>query len=448
MNLLLDFVQDLRYGARMLRKNPGFSTIAIMTLALGIGANAAIFSVVNAVLLRPLPYASPDRIVAITGSSPIEFAVQDGKLKMTWAKWTDQTQLLERVAVYSTGDLNLAASGTEPERVAAAEVSRNFFDVFGLPPIAGRTLLKEEDVPGHPSVAVLSATLCSQFGKPGDVVGKILLMNGKPTEVVGVMPAGFEFPEKTLLWVPMAWTASEHLILNQALFYTAVGRMKAGAFPLQTSEELSAIQSRLRGEAQKSMPGRTFPPMRKVTVIPLHDQLTGSSKPALLILLGAVGFVLLIACADVANLLLARAVHRQREIALRAALGASRLRLIRQGLTESVLLSSIGGLGGLLVAYSSLMMLQRFIPTGMLFVQTITLDGHVLLFLAGVSFLSGLIFGLFPVLHALRIDINEPLKESAGSSPARHSFWPHTQFAGGRRNRDGAGASCRRRASD
>ena len=427
VNWLHDFAQDIRFGARMLRKNPGFSTIAILTLALGIGANAAIFSVVNAVLLRPLPYSSPDRIVAITGSSPVEYTVQSGQLKMSWAKWTDDTQSLDRIAVYSAGDLNLAASGAEPERVAAAEISRNFFDVFGLPPIAGRTLLKEEDVPGHPSVAVLSATLCSRFGAPSDVIGKILLMNGKPTEVVGVMPFGFEFPEKTLVWVPMAWSGGEHLILNQATFQTVVGRMKPGAFPTQVSQELAAIQSRVLGEMQKQMPGRKFPNARKIIVTPLHDQLTGSSKSALLLLLGAVGFVLLIACADVANLLLARAVHRQREIALRAALGASRLRLVRQGLTESILLSSVGGLGGLVLAYVSLNAIRRFIPPGMLFVQSIALDAHVLLFLMGVSVVSGLIFGLFPVLHALRIDLNEPLKESAASSPARHSFLGRTR---------------------
>jgi len=427
INWLQDFAQDIRFGARMLRKNPGFSTIAILTLALGIGANAAIFSVVNAVLLRPLPYSSPDRIVAITGSSPVEFAVQGGQLKMSWAKWTDDTQSLDRIAVYSTGDLNLSAGGAEPERVAAAEVSRNFFDVFGLPPTAGRTLLKEEDVPGHPSVAVLSATLCSRFGAPSDVIGKILLMNGKPTEVVGVMPFGFEFPEKTLVWVPMAWSGSEHLILNQAIFHTVVGRMKPGAFPAQASQELAAIQSRALGEAQKLAPGKKFPNARKVTVVSLHDQLAGSSKSALLLLLGAVGFVLLIACADVANLLLARAVHRQREIALRAALGASRLRLVRQGLTESILLSSIGGLGGLVLAYVSLDAIRRFIPPGMLFVQSISLDPHVLLFLTGVSVVSGLIFGLFPVLHALRVDLNEPLKESAASSPARRSFLGRTR---------------------
>jgi predicted permease len=427
VNLLLDLAQDLRYGARMLRKNPGFSCIAILTLALGIGANAAIFSVVNAVLLRPLPYASPDRIVAIEGTSPIAFMIRGATFKMMWAGWADVMSTVDRLAAYSSGDVNLAASGAEPERVAAAEVSRNFFDIFGIAPLAGRTLLTSEDVPGHPSVAVISASLCSRFGSPKDVIGKILIVSGKPTQVVGVMPFGFEFPEKTQVWVPMAWTSGEHMIVTQAFTQNIIGRLKPGALPAQSREELTAIAARVRGELEKSNPGRPLAPLRKVTVISLHDRLVGSSKPALLVLLGAVGFVLLIACADVANLLLARAVQRQREIALRAALGATRMRLIRQGLTESILLSSIGGLCGLALAYWSLAAIRPFIPMRMLFVRSVTLDARVLIFLIGVSVVSGLIFGLFPVLHALRIDLNEPLKESGSSSSARHSLLGRTR---------------------
>lgn len=427
VNLILDFAQDVRYGARMLRKNPGFSAIAILTLALGIGANAAIFSVVNAVLLRPLPYPSSDRIVSIDGASPIVFMIQGTSFKQMWGTWADNTSTIDRVAAYSSGDVNLSASGSEPERVAGAEVSRNFFDIFGLAPIAGRTLLASEDVPGHPSVAVISASLCSRFGSPNDVVGKILIISGKPTEVVGVMPFGFEFPQKTQVWVPMAWSSGEHVIVTQAFTQEIIGRLKPGATPAQSIEELTAIETRVHGELAKSMPGVPLAPVRKVTVISLHDRLVGSSRPALLILLGAVGFVLLIACADVANLLLARAFQRQREIALRAALGATRMRLIRQGLTESVLLSSIGGIVGLALAYWSLDAIRRFIPSGMLFVQSVRLDVHVLIFLMGVSIVSGIIFGLFPILHALRIDLNEPLKESGSSSPARHSLLGRTR---------------------
>jgi predicted permease len=427
INLLQDLAQDLRYGARMLRKNPGFSTIAILTLALGIGANAAIFSVVNAVLLRPLPYLLPDRIVAIHNASPIDFAVQGGELRMVWTAWADHTQSLDRIAAYATGDLNLSANNADPERIAAAEVSQNFFETFGINPVVGRTFLPEEEIPAHPAVAVLSSTLCSRLGNPSDVLSKTILLNGKPTTVIGIMPLGFNFPEKTLMWLPTAWTLNDEMLLKQALFHEVVGRLKPEISTAQATQELAAIQNAAHGEA-KDANGKTYPNLRnKVSVNPLHDELIGSSKSALLILFGAVGFVLLIACADVANLLLARSVRRQREMALRAALGASRTRLIRQGLTESILLSGIGGVGGLLLAFWSLRAVRPLIPANMLFVQNIALDARVLLFLLAVSLASGIIFGLFPILHTLRIDINEPLKEGAPSSPSRKSFLGRTR---------------------
>jgi predicted permease len=426
VNLLLDFAQDLRFGARMLRKNPGFSAIAILTLALGIGANAAIFSVVNAVLLRPLPYPSPDRIVAVSGASPMSF-VPVPDFHWVWNTWADNTRSFDSLATLETGDLNFAAAGSEPERISGAEVSGNFFATFGLGPIAGRAFLPSEEVPGHASVAIISATLFRRLGSPLDIVGKTFLMNGKQTVVVGVMPNGFEYPGKTLVWLPTAWNYNDEMLLKQAFFYSTIGRLKQSVSPALAREELAAIQVHSFEEIKKSRPGVDFSNMPKPSVVPLHDQLVGSSKPALLLLLGAVGFVLLIACADVANLLLARAVQRQREIALRAALGANRPRLIRQGLTESVLLSSIGGLCGLAVAYGALEAVRSFIPAGMLFVQSITMDVRVLLFLMGVSILSGFIFGIFPVLHALRMDLNEPLKESATGPSGRHSFLGRTR---------------------
>jgi putative ABC transport system permease protein len=414
--------QDLRFGVRMLRKNPGFTAVAVLTIALGIGANTAIFSVVNAVLLQPLPYPSPDRIVSVEGASPARFVPQP-TFHFEWENWADHTRSFTDLAIYETGELNFAATGAEPGRIAAAEVSQNYFDTFGIAPIAGRTFLREEEVQGHASVAVISATLCRRFGAPQEVLGKTFLMNGKPTVVVGVMPFGFEFPGKALAWLPTAWNPNDEMLLQQALFFSTIGRLKPGVPLSQARQELTGIQAFVRGELEKANPGRKFPGvMRPVKVTSLHDQLVGSSRPALLLLLGAVSFVLLIACADVANLLLARAVQRRREIALRAALGASRLRLIRQALTESVLLSAIGGGCGLFLAYGTLRAVRRFIPPEMLFVKSVGLDSRVLLFLILVSILSGLTFGLFPVLHALRIDLNEPLKEGAASSPARRSF--------------------------
>jgi predicted permease len=420
--LFRDLLYDVRFALRSLRKSPGFTSIAILTIALGIGANAAIFSVVNAVLLRPLPYPSPDRIVAVDGTTPAMF-VPTPDFHWEWQPWADNTQSFSDFAIYQPGELNFAASGVEPERIAAAEVSTRFFNVLGIPPIVGRTFLREEEIPNHPKVAVISATLCRRFGQPQDVLGRTFLMNGKPTTVVGVMPFGFEFPEKTLIWLPAAWHPStDEELIAPWFFFDTFARLKPGISPAQAQSELSNIAEQVRQDWMKNHPGRRLGNMQPVTLIKLHDALSGSSRPALLVLLGAVGFVLLIACADVANLLLARAVQRQREIALRAAMGASKMRLIRQMLTEGILLAVLGGVVGLAIGYWSLRLLHRFIPPDMLFVKQIPLDVRVLAFLFGVSVFSGIIFGLFPALHAMRVDLNESLKETAAGAPSRQSF--------------------------
>ncbi len=419
---LTDLRQDVLYGLRMMRKAPGVTAVALIALALGIGANTAIFSVINAVLLRPLPYSSPERIVAIHNASPLTFVGQEDA-HVAWADWADHTQSFERIAAYETGDLNLAAAGATPERVAAAEVSQIFFETFGVSPMAGRVFTREEQVPGHASIAVLSDILCRRFGAPADVLGKTILINGKSTVVIGVMPPGFEFPDKTAVWLPVAWKLNEEVMSSPALFYSVVGRMKPDVSISRGREELAAIVARDSASEEKISSGRRVRNLEHpVEVVSMHDELAKSSRSALLLLLGAVAFVLLIACADVANILLARAVQRQREIALRAALGASRMRLIRQGLTESILLSAIGGAGGLLIADWALHAVRRFIPAKMLFVQNIGLDGNVLIFLTGISVLSGLIFGLFPVLHVMRVDLNLPLKEGAASSSLSRSL--------------------------
>jgi putative ABC transport system permease protein len=417
-----EILMDLRFGGRMLSKNPGFTAVAVMTIALAIGANTAIFTIVNAAILRPLPYPSPDLIVAVSGIAPIQFQQQSDSnfiWNPIWADWADRLATLDRIAAYEAGEINLAGIDAEPERIEAAEVTQNFFESFGLPPLAGRIFLPNEEVAGHPSVAILSNTLCNRFGLPRDVIGRTILLNGKKTEVIGVMPPGFDFPNKTAIWLPFAWNLDQEMLLKQALFFDTLGRMKPGATTAKVREELIGIASRPPGNLQDAR--------QRMEVKSMHDELVGTSKPAMLIMLGAVGFVLLIACADVANLLLARAVQRQREIALRAALGASRMRLIRLGLTESVLLSLIGAVAGLFLAYASIGAIESFIPANLLFIQHIRIDVYVLLFLIFVSLLSGLLFGLFPILHALRIDLNEPLKQAVLSSPSRGSFLGRTR---------------------
>jgi putative ABC transport system permease protein len=413
--------QDLKFSARILRKSPRFTAIAVATLAIGIGANTAIFSVVNAVLLRPLQYPSPDRIVAIHGSTPVDFVPQPA-LHWVWKDSSSHLQFLERFAAYGTGDINFAIAGVDPQRIPAAEVSPNFFESFAIGPMAGRTFSAEEEAPGHPLVAVLGYSAALDLGDPHDVVGKKILLNGKQAIVIGVMPPGFEFPEKTRVWLPFAWSLQEEMLLKQALFFNSVGRLKPGVSANQAQVELAAIADR-EAVASSKVPGRRYPNQRiPIIVKPLHDELVGSSRSALLILLGAVAFVLLIACADVANLLLARASHRQREIAMRSALGAGRMRLVRQGLTESLMLAFLGSVSGLFLASWTLRGIQRLIPPRMLFVRGIHLDASVFWFLLAACLISSVSFGLFPVLHGLRIDIAESLKEGAASSPSRLSF--------------------------
>ncbi|HET9399750.1 MAG TPA: ABC transporter permease [Candidatus Acidoferrales bacterium] len=410
---LTDLVQDALFALRMFRKSPGFTCAAILTLALGIGANTTIFSVINAVILRPLPYPSPDRIVAVEGAVPVKFLRQP-YFGFAPSDWADRTQSFEQIAAYTSGETNLAGISAEPERIAAAEVTPNFFETIGLNPMAGRTFSPGEQVSGHASVAVLSFSLCSQLGSPRDVVGKTIFVNGKQTAVVGVMPEGFEFPGKTRLWLPFPWRFEDDVLIRQAIMFDAVGRLNRGVTASQARDELIAIESRPPGDLDRAR--------QSVRVLSLHQQLIGSSAKTLWILLGAVGFVLLIACANVANLALARALNREREIALRAALGAGRARLVRQILTESVLLSALGALAGVLLATWGIRAALRLVPARMLFVQTISLDARVLLFLTLISLASGILFGLFPVVHALRTDLIEPLKQVSGARCASRIF--------------------------
>ncbi len=305
---LTDLRQDVLFGLRMLRKTPGVTAVALLALALGIGANAAIFSVINAVLLRPLPYPSSDRIVAVHNLSPLHFVLQPD-LKGAWAEWADHTRSFEFLAADETGEVNLAVAGSEPERAAAAEVTQSFFETIGIFPEAGRTFSPQEEVIGHPALAILSDILCRRFGAPRDVVGKTILINGKQTVVIGVMPPSFDYPGNTMLWLPAAWTFRDEAFYGSAFVYRTIGRLKPGISVAQAREELNAIYSRVMSEAAaQAAVAPAAIAKDAVEVAPLHEELAGSSRAALLLLLGAVAFVLLIACADVANIVLARAV--------------------------------------------------------------------------------------------------------------------------------------------
>ncbi|HWP44789.1 MAG TPA: ABC transporter permease, partial [Blastocatellia bacterium] len=352
-NMLEDLWQDLRYGLRMLAKNPGFTLIAVFTLALGIGANTAIFSLVNAVLLRPLPYPESDRLVLLMQSYPEKGLDYWTLSQANVAAYRDQSSVFEAIAAYMNGGANLTGSG-EPERIQVTSVSADFFKVFSVTPVLGRAFLPGEDTPGKDSVCVLSYSFWQRrFGGDLGVIGRPLLLNDVPKEIVGVMPEGFSFPPR---WIEVAvWTP---LVLDpqrQSPFgLRAVARLKSGVSASEAQAETTAIlwnnaqqSPGFVASAQAPQPGAGL----KTLVTPLKEAIIGETDKPLVLLLGAVGLVLLICCANVANLLLARAVSRTKEISVRLALGATPGRIIRQLVTESLLLALIGAVAGTALAW-------------------------------------------------------------------------------------------------
>ena len=404
-NVLADLLHDLRYAARTLLKNPAFTIIAVIALALGIGANTAIFSVVNTVLLRPLPYKDPDRLVMVWEDAAKHGYPRDTPTTANFVDWRDQNQVFEGMAAMTDASFNLTGTG-DPERLQGNRVSAALFPLLGVEPQMGRVFTAAEDQPGAQRVVILSYALWQRrFGGDPSIVGKALTLNGRSYTVVGVMPMRFHYPTvDDQVWVPIAF--SPQATADRTTHYLRVlARLKPGVTLAQAQTEMSTIATRL----QQQYP-QTNTDIGAV-VTSLQEQLVGDIRPALLILLGAVALVLLIACANVANLLLARAAVRQKEIAVRVALGARRQRLIRQFLTESLLLSTMAGIVGLAIAYGGLILLRSFIPENIAQAREISIDFRVLGFTLLVSVATGVIFGLAPAIQAVRFNQIETLKE-------------------------------------
>lgn len=413
-NFIGDVAQDVRFALRMFTKNPAFTAIAVLALALGIGANTAIFSVVDAILLRPLPYKNPERLVMVWENATHLGFPKNTPSPANFLDWQKQATVFEGMAAFAERSLNLTGVG-EPERLDGRRVSANLFDLLGVRPIVGRTFVADDDKPGT-KVAVLNESLWKRrFGGDPGVVGRPITLNSESYTVVGVVRSSVRLPAsgkwRDQIWVPLAFSAEEAEGRGNH-FLEVIGRLKPGVTLAQAQAEMQTIAARLAQEYPKVN-------LRIGSVVnPLHEEIVGDIKPALLILLGAVVFVLLIACANVANLLLARAAVRQKEIALRLALGADRARLTKQLLVESIMLSLLGGIVGLGLAYFGLTVLTRFIPPEFIHTETIAINGTVLLFTLVVAIITGVMFGLAPAVQASNFNLNDTLKESGRDSGA------------------------------
>lgn len=405
VSLIENIAHDLRYGIRTLRRTPAFTFVVILTLALGIGVNTAIFSLVNGILLRPLPYAEPDRLVGLWNiSSP-----KGGVLAFQQSITTMDTAALTIDIGY-----NLSGNG-DAVRLTGNEVSWNLFSLLGVKPALGRLFGPGDEKPGQSRLVVLSYGLWQErFGGDKDVIGRSIVMNDVPREVVGVMQADFHYPShSSQLWVPIEVNPSQRETMWGAFFYFMMGRLHPGV-------SINAARAETKAAVLKAV--RNYPyPMGKdygtwADVSPLHDHTTGDVRTTLIVLLGAVGLILLVACVNVANLLLARSTVRQREISIRASLGASRGRIISQLLTESVFLAFVGGTLGCMLAYLSLGILKNVLPADTPRLGDVHVDGYVLGFSLAISVLAGLIFGLAPAFHASKPDLDQTLRASAQSA--------------------------------
>ena len=410
-------IMDVRYGMRSLLKKPGFTITAVVALALGIGANTAIFSVINGVLLRSLSYANPEKIVMLWERNVTGTRMQNVVSPGNFLDWQKQSTSFEHMAAIADQRVNLTGGGRgEPEEIKVQLVTEGFFSALGVQPFNGRFFIPEENKTGNDLVIILSHQLWqNRFGSNPAVVGQQVNISGRLRTVVGVMPPGFHFLDNQVqAWVPYPLDPAIDYRATTGRFLKVVGRLKPGVSVQQAQAELTGIAKQLEQALPKFNTGWS------VSVLPIHEQVVGEIRPILIVLLAAVAFVLLIACANVANLLLSRAAARQKELALRAALGAGRMRLVRQMLTESVLLALMGGVLGVLLAYWGIQLLIGFGPDNIPRLSEISIDLRVLAFTFGISLLTGVLFGMIPALQASRPDLNDALKEgSRGSTGGR-----------------------------
>ena len=395
-------LEDLKYGLRLLRRAPGFSIAAVLALALGIGANTAIFSVVDAVLIAPLPYSDPSRLVVIWEDASFAGFPRNTPAPANWVDWRAQNTVFTDIAATRGWTYSLTGDGP-PEQIPSRRTTASFWTVLDAKPLLGRVFTEEEDRNGA-AVAVLGHGLWQRrFGGDASILGRKILLNDAPYTVIGVMPKQFAFGARIFeLWTPASFTPQE-LARRGSHFLQCVGRLKPGVTLGQAQTEMSGIMKRLEQQ---------YPANRNygVVLVPMAEQVGGNIRPLLLALLGAAGCVLLIACANIANLLLARGAERQREMAVRAAIGASSGRLVRQLLTESLLLSGCGAVAGLGIAYLALGFIEKLVPQSMAAV-TLSLDARLLALAIGLALLTGLLFGAAPAIAGVRINLHGALKQ-------------------------------------